>query len=350
MYFLGIDLRSFRHKRPFGYTEVFFEGIYCMKIDFPIGAINKYLFSVIGANIVKIYAQRILRASKPDIIHAHFTDIACIATKAFQDSKIPIVVTEHSSKINSDIISSDIKKCAFVAYRNASAVISVSNSLARRIYETFGIQATVIPNTYNSNVFSANRTNHTGFKFVVTANLVPIKNFELLLKAFKIIYSEFFDVELTIIGDGPLKQQIIDTINNYGLTNSVLLLGQLEQQEINNIYQCQDCFVLPSLSETFGVAYIEAMASGLPVIATRCGGPEDFVIKKTGILVDNNVDSLVNGMRFMYCNRKIFDSRYIHEYIESKFSDKTIARELVSLYSKTLELYQREKNIKKMIV
>lgn len=73
-----------------------------------------------------------------------------------------------------------------------------------------------------------------------------------------------------------------------------------------------DCFVLASQSETFGVAYIEALAMGVPVIATKCGGPEGFVNENNGIMIDVDSESqLIEAMKYMYNNSDKYDREEI---------------------------------------
>ena len=82
--------------------------------------------------------------------------------------------------------------------------------------------------------------------------------------------------------------------------------------EVSSILAHADIFVLASRKETFGIVYVEAMAKGLPVIATKCGGPEEFVNKENGILVPvDNVEELSKAMLLMYkegqhCYSEIF--------------------------------------------
>lgn len=86
------------------------------------------------------------------------------------------------------------------------------------------------------------------------------------------------------IGDGHLRSVLMEYVWKHDLHDIVMFHGILSPMEIVKVYEECDCFVLPSAGETFGVVYVEAMAAGLPVIATRCGGPEDFVNEDNGIL------------------------------------------------------------------
>ena len=122
-------------------------------------------------------------------------------------------------------------------------------------------------------------------------------------------------------------------VRELGLENAVNYYGLKTRREIAEIYEKYDCFVMPSSKETFGVVYIEAMASGLPVIATKCGGPEDFINKENGILVDPDcVDQLATAMCHVYKNRKEYDSVRIRQYVNENFSGHAIAKRLIKEY------------------
>ena len=100
-------------------------------------------------------------------------------------------------------------------------------------------------------------------------------------------------------------------------------------------YRNSDLFILPSWSETFGVVYIEAMAAGLPVIATRCGGPEDFVTEENGLLIPvGDRDELIRAMDQMWEDCARYDRAAIAENAVSRFSAEAIARQLTDIYNK----------------
>lgn len=99
------------------------------------------------------------------------------------------------------------------------------------------------------------------------------------------------------------------------------------------MFSSAQAFVLASRLETFGVVYIEAMAAGLPVIATACGGPEDFVTEQVGILVPvGNVKALTEAMEQMVMHSGSYDRAEIARYAAKKFAPATIAEQLTSIY------------------
>ena len=123
------------------------------------------------------------------------------------------------------------------------------------------------------------------------------------------------------------------TFEENSLNNCVSMRGRLNREGISECFSRADCFVLPSESETFGVAFIEAMSAGLPVIATKCGGPEDYVSESNGYLIENgDGEQLLDAMERAYRREDRFDSERIREYAEKSFSPSGIAEKLTAYY------------------
>jgi colanic acid/amylovoran biosynthesis glycosyltransferase len=119
-----------------------------------------------------------------------------------------------------------------------------------------------------------------------TGRLVPVKGQAVLLEGVSLVRQRGLDVVLTIVGDGPLRATLEDTARALGIEHDVEFLGRVGQDHIAAHYQCADLFCLPSLREGVPVVLMEAMASGVPVIATRIMGiPELVEDEVTGLLV-----------------------------------------------------------------
>lgn len=335
--YFALDLRSFFRRRAFGISNgVESNGLKWYIISIPIGAIPIGLLCRIGGYAFSILYRRVFKAEKPDIIHAHFMEIGCMASSLAKKNKIPLIITEHSSIMNRSVLPRGFKKCAEKAYNNASAVIAVSEKLANNIKELTGINCAVIPNMINTSVFSkADTTEHKGFRLVTTSNLIPLKRTIDLIKSVELLSTNYPDISLDIIGDGFLKNELKQYVDTHGLSKRVLFHGYLPSEQIAKIYSISDCFALVSSTETFGVVYVEALASGLPVIATRCGGPEDFINNNNGLLIEvEDLQALQSAIIYMYKHATDYPKETLKQFAVDSFSPHAIVKRLVSLYQK----------------
>jgi sugar transferase (PEP-CTERM/EpsH1 system associated) len=118
----------------------------------------------------------------------------------------------------------------------------------------------------------------------IVARLTPVKDHITLLKAFFKIYEDIPEAVLLVVGDGELKHTLISQTYEMGLSNNVFFVG--ERQDIPELLNVMDIFVLSSLSEGHNMSLLEAMAAGLPVVATDVGGNSEIVVDgATGFLV-----------------------------------------------------------------
>ena len=105
------------------------------------------------------------------------------------------------------------------------------------------------------------------------------------------------------------------------------------KKEVAEFMRLADFLVLPSLFETFSVVTAEALTSGIPVLATRCGGPEEFVTKDVGLLVPpGNTEALFNGLDYMLNNLERFNTEQISHYATEHFSPERVGEQLHRVY------------------
>ena len=338
--YLGLDLRSIRRKRRWGIVEYEENGVKIIEANIPCGQIPKELLIRIGKDTLKGILRKYVNIKSFDIVHVHFTDLAIIASKVIDSSGTCLVITEHSSEISEMKMNKKRYIAIERAYKKASKVLAVSSSFCRHIYREFDVKTECINNIVDTNAFLYNPIQRPTdkFVFVATARLIPGKRVDLLLDAFQQLIEKKKQVFLYIVGDGTEKDNLLKSIKDKNLDEYVHLCGGLERKDINNVYSKSHCFVLPSVSETFGVVYIEAMASGLPVIATKCGGPEDFVNQENGILIEvDNLCELVTAMESVMGNYYKYDGQKISEYVVERFSPQMIANQLVDVYNTLLK-------------
>lgn len=332
---LSLDLRSIRKIRPWGYTHGIKEGVIWHNISIPIGPLY-FIHRLIRKPLLRyLFSKAFKDKPKPDILHSHFAgEYAYMLNQLYN---IPYVVTEHSSSINVDTLPEKVKKRYREIYINARTVIAVSSALSTKIRQHTGVNSIVIPNIIDTRLFNdVVKKEHEGFRLVTTSNLIPLKRTLNILKVLPTILEEKgYGVHLDIIGDGPSKQDLLSFVINNGIEKYVTFHGLQKRECISKIYESADCFVLPSSSETFGVAYVEAMAAGLPVIATRCGGPEDFVTINNGLLIEvDDLQQLKESIIYMYEHITEFNTKTIKNNVCAKFSPDVVAKRIISIYEK----------------
>lgn len=165
----------------------------------------------------------------------------------------------------------------------------------------------------------------------------PRKNIPLLLDAFSRLIEKNTEYKLALVG--PYDQSVIDEISKRNLTDRVTLPGKTEFKELVRWYQRATMFVLSSRQEGFGIVLSEAMASGLPVISTKSGGPEDVVVDgKTGYLVDHTAEALSEKMMRLVENQSLCQEmgRNGRERIVSTFSYKAVEKKLDGVFAEVL--------------
>ncbi len=333
-----VDLRSFRRKRKWGMEHFQRDGVEIYAINVPVGRIPASLRNRLGIRALRRLSKRIEQEQgHPDILHAHFTDIAYIASDWAGRRKIPFVVTEHASVMNQKEVSPSLIATAKKAYGCADCLIAVGSGLAESIRTKTGFRAKIVGNIVDTRQFAYVPQTKTDdlFRIVTAGNLIPRKGIDILVDCFALFHQKHPETSLTIIGQGPMRLALEQAITQKGITDCVFMKGFCSRDQMAADYRNSDLFILPSWCETFGVVYIEAMAAGLPVIATRCGGPEDFVTEENGLLVPvGDRDELIRAMDQMWEDCARYDRAAIAEDATSRFSAEAIARQLTDIYNK----------------
>lgn len=336
--FVSIDMRSLRRFRKWGKSHFFQEGIEIYNISLPLGSVPARWMIFFGqCGLQFLYKKICAKHEPPDIVHAHFTPTAAIASILKVKYHLPFIVTEHSSALNVDVLTKSSINYAMQAYLFADALITVSSTLAKKIQRHFGLKSIVIHNIVDITSFDKTDIKKTDtFTFISVGNLIYGKGFDLLIDAFANAQLPK-NVFLLIIGEGKCRNELQERIDRLGLSSQIKLLGFLPRTQIAEIMNNSHVFVLATRRETFGVAYIEAMLMGLPVIATICGGPEDFVHKEQGLLIPTeNVSALTDALQTMYATWSNYNKEQISAYCRREFSPEKIGRKLLSVYEEVL--------------
>lgn len=163
--------------------------------------------------------------------------------------------------------------------------------------------------------------------------MIDSKGIDHLLESIALWNPSSTSFEFRIGGAGPMLQTYKQMANELNISDRVLWLGELNREQVKNHFNECHIYVMPSRYETFGVVYAEAAASGKPIIATRCGGPEFIVNELNGLLVEvGDVYGLINAMQEMVKNLKKYNPEEIRCDFEARFSRLAVVKQLRSLY------------------
>jgi glycosyltransferase involved in cell wall biosynthesis len=122
----------------------------------------------------------------------------------------------------------------------------------------------------------------SGLKLLYVGRVSKEKNLQMLVRSFITISESKPDVHLVVVGDGPYLEEMRESLADY----SCIFTGYLDGEDLAAVYACSDLFVFPSTTDTFGNVVLEAQASGIPVIVTDAGGPQENMLDgKTGLVV-----------------------------------------------------------------
>lgn len=240
----------------------------------------------------------VVKFEKLDVLHVHYAiphASAAIMAKhilAKEGIHIPVVTTLHGTDIT--LVGKDKALESVVSYslNESDGITSVSDSLKRDTYALFRVnkEIEVIPNFIDIKRFSKKPREHfrkavtpSGEKLLVhTSNFRKVKRVEDVMKVFSIVIKKV-NARLLLVGDGPERQNIEQLCRDLDICEKVSFLGK--QDAIEEILSICDLFLMPSETESFGLAALEAMACEVPVVSSNAGGiPELNIDGKTGFM------------------------------------------------------------------
>lgn len=277
---------------------------------------------------------------KPDIVHLHCYEGGEFAKAITGQYGIPYVVTEHSSRFLLGTVPAALEPVAKDVFSHAAARIAVSKFLEETLEKKYALDFRYVPNIVDVSAFKRDESvpKKEAFTFVHVAGLNANKNQEMLIRAFHACSAKHPEVELTIVGDGPLRNELEELVNGLGLSGKIRFAGHQSRGELLQTYNESHAFVLSSFKETFGVVLIEAMSCGLPVIATKCGGPESIISESyVGELSEIDAESLSLAMEKVYLNRANYDANEIRSFAISHFSGEFVVNQLIDIYQQVTQ-------------
>jgi glycosyltransferase involved in cell wall biosynthesis len=278
----------------------------------------------------------------PDIVHSHVLYPGGFAGHSLaRRFRVPHVVTEHSSEFvraNGYFARrpAHVQRMMRTAARHAFAVLSVSRVLEISMREC-GLDADyrVIPNMVSGAPEPVPVTQVASRQIVHVSLLNDrAKNVSGLLRACAALRDGGeppFTVR--IVGDGEDRGALASLATGLGLSTHVVFDGLLDRRRTLDTIRRSAFLATTSRFETFSMATAEALMCGRPVVSTRCGGPEEYVVPGVGLLVPpDDPAALADALRTMLAKAAQLDPRSIVAYARSRFSPSVVSAEILGVY------------------
>ncbi len=275
-----------------------------------------------------------------DIIHAHISYPAgYIAYRISHEMGIPYIISEHMGPFPFDSLKNQNGKpieAIQIALRNANGIMVPSNFLAKQIADYTTQEIQVIPNFIDFELYQGVEKRNDKFTITYLGRLVEAKGLKDLMEALEKL--DFDNWHCEIIGEGSLRPWLENFINKRQLSNKVQLRGNITLTEKKvEILAKSDVLILPSHYETFGIALIEAMACGKPVISTNCGGPQEIITKENGLLIGVGMsDKLTTAIIQIRNMHKEYDSKKVRIQAMEKYDIEVVGEKIMALYHSVL--------------
>jgi L-malate glycosyltransferase len=330
------DLRaSWRMERET--DETLSEGIHTYRVWYRRAPLSKTSYAVYLWSVIRACRQIVKGGFGPDLIHVHIYDAGGPGLLIAKLRGIPLVVSEQFSSFPRRLLRPlDLIK-AWLALRWADAVLPVSYALQRAI-EHYGIRARfhVIPNVVDTALFvpgSPHGMDPDRKRILFVGQLQPVRGIPHLLEALSRLGRKRSDWQVDIVGDGEARSEYERLATGLALDGRVAFHGLKTKSEVAAFMRRADFLVISSLCETFSAPAAEALAVGTPVLATRCGGPEEFITEDVGALVaPGDADALYQGLDYMLDHFHQYSGPQIARYARERFSPERVGAQLHAVY------------------
>lgn len=285
---------------------------------------------------------------KFDVIHGHFTypggKVAQLLAMRY-DKPYFVSVHENQDWLKREL-SSPLKKRTDEIWHNARKVFFVNKIKADRLYKKYK-NIVWLPNGVDTKTFRPIDKSIARKKLKLpldkkillsVGSLIPVKNYQLLIKSVALLTKNNHDICCFIIGTGSEKSRLLELIKVLSLENSIKIIPHLPNKQLPLWYNACDIYCITSRHESFGITQIEAMACGRPVVATRNGSSETIIPNYCGVITKENTVK-ENTKNILLTIKRQWNNKKIHQY-SKEFSINQIA-------FKSAKIIYKEINTKK---
>ena len=287
-----------------------------------------------------VYAHMNGKGFEPDLIHCHVAGRNLwFASKYFENT--PYVLSEHwSGYLNGqfDHLPFYFKRFLIRKMNKSKVITCASSHLAESLIEV-GVnkRIEILQNVIQYK--EKNEGNISGvFTFLVVADLVDeVKNITGVIEAISLLELDSSQLKLSIVGGGRDQKKLERLVNDKRMGSQVTFHGRCVQGVVQEHLLNANCLIVNSLVESYSMVTVESILTGCPVIATRCGGPEQFINGDNGILINtNDVNGLKDAILEMIRNKVLYTPEKVRASIVNVYSEKSVKNHLDQIYSKAI--------------
>ena len=288
-----------------------------------------------------------IRKINPDIVYVEIIQMGIPCFLAKKIFNIPYVVQCQGSDV---YLPWRLKKVTTkIVFNNAAAVIALTENMKAEIKKNYKNNLFIIPNGINLEEFKVFprqlARKELGIKeeenvVIFIGSLKAVKGVKYLIEAVSIAREKGVWLKLLLVGGGEEKEELRNLSEKFAVKDCVSFIGSVQNKEVSKYMGASDIFVLPSLSEGFGIVNLEAMACGLPVIATNVGGIPDIIKDgENGFLVDpKDSAQIAEKILLLFENAKLRAKMSANNKEEvKKYSLDIVTDKLIDVYSSCLK-------------
>lgn len=231
--------------------------------------------------------------------------------------------------------------------KNATLIVTVSEYSSNKIVQFYDVdkeKIRVVPNGVDTEWFKPSKTGekikrqiglNNRLCVLFVGRLIPRKGLSFLVEAAKNIVEKFRNTMFVVVGNGPLKNNLLAYLEKMNLSRYFVFLGDVHESVLPALYNCADIFALPSIQEGQGIALLEAQATAKPVVAFDVGGVREAISNnETGLLVKPSSNELAKAIMKLLADcslRKQFGGKG-REFVSANFSWDICSQKMLQIY------------------
>jgi glycosyltransferase involved in cell wall biosynthesis len=262
---------------------------------------------------------------------------------------VPVIITEHAAWRPWMDNHPRVLRQALWAVRHSAFLVAVSR-VHRQTIEHFTrdhSRLRTIPDPVDGDVFRLPGDGHRKVpnQLLLVGLMRHVKGPDILARALRILVDRGRDLRLVHVGESFYRgwrrdfEKFRELVQFLDLATRVEFAGKKPAPELVPYMQDSALLVLPSRRESFGMVLAEALACGTPVVATRCGGPEDIVTDEVGVLVPTeDPEALADGIEHVLARRQHYAAERLRAHVLDRFGFDAVGQRLAALYHEVLQV------------